>query len=153
LTWGDLAAMTLAKQALESEALRAHIFDFADRDQVDRATEYGGIIRMDDAGRFELIEFPPRSRVADNRYMAPQSLFDAGYTALFHVHNHAQTYNNRRYAGPHLGDFDYADETGANGLVFTFIDRDQINIDYYRHDTVVVDLGLIQRPGSVSASQ
>ncbi|MCH2145910.1 MAG: hypothetical protein MK082_12305 [Phycisphaerales bacterium] len=148
LTWGDLAAMTLARQAMQASSLREHLFDFAERDLMDKTTEYGGVIRLDDAGRFELVEHMPRVKVADDRYHAPQSLFDDGYTSLFHIHNHAQRYRNARYAGPHVGDIEYADETGANGLVFTFIDPRTMNVDFYRHGAVIVDLGTISRPDS-----
>jgi hypothetical protein len=146
LTWGDLAAMMMAHEAMASPALREHIFDLAERDMLDKTTEYGGVIRLDPAGRFELVEHLPRIRVADDRYHASQALFEDGYTALFHVHNHAQRYRNARYAGPHIGDMEYADETGANGLVFTFIDPRTINVDFYRHDALIVDLGTITRP-------
>jgi hypothetical protein len=68
------------------------------------------------------------------------------YTSLFHIHLHAQAYDNRKYAGPHMGDFRFADATRANGLVLTFISADRMNLDFYRHDRVVVDLGTIERP-------
>lgn len=148
LTWGDLAAIYLAREAMNSPALREHIFDFAERDLMDKTTEYGGVLRLNSDGRYELVEHPPRTRVADDRFLAPQALFDDGYTALFHIHNHAQKYRNGRYAGPHIGDMEYADETGANGLVFTFIDPKTMNVDFYRHDAVIVDLGTISRPES-----
>lgn len=84
--------------------------------------------------------------MADDRYLASSKLFKDGYTALYHFHNHAQKYRNERYAGPHLGDFEYADETGVNGLVFTFVDEETLNVDFYREDSFVVDLGTITRP-------
>lgn len=148
LTWGDLCAMMLARTALQTPSLREHVFDFAERDLLDKTTEYGGVIRIDERGRFELVEHHPRTRVADDRYHASQALFDDGYTALFHFHNHAQTYRNARYAGPHIGDIEYAEETGANGLVFTFIDPTTMNVDFYRHGAVIVDLGTIERPSN-----
>ncbi|MEE2682239.1 MAG: hypothetical protein VX641_07710 [Planctomycetota bacterium] len=146
VTWGDLVAMVLAREALQDPAFLDHLFDQADRDMIDSTTEYGGVIRLDPKGRFELVEHPPRSRISDEKYLAPQSLFDDGYTALFHFHNHAQNYTNRRHAGPHMGDLQYADETGANCLVFTFVKPDLLNVDFYRHDSVVVDLGTARRP-------
>ncbi|HAW96814.1 MAG TPA: hypothetical protein DCX60_11095 [Phycisphaerales bacterium] len=146
LVWGDLAAMLLAREALRSQPFVAHVFDFADRDMVDRTTEFGGIVQLDPDGRFELLEYQPRARVADDRYLASSKLFKDGYTALYHFHNHAQKYRNERYAGPHLGDFEYADETGVNGLVFTFVDEETLNVDFYREDSFVVDLGTITRP-------
>lgn len=146
LTWGDLVAMLLAREALRDGPFRAHLFDQADRDMIDTTTEFGGVIRLDSKGRFELVEYPARSRISDEKFLAPQALFDDGYTALFHFHNHAQKYDNRRHAGPHMGDLQYAEETGANCLVFTFVKPNLLNVDFYRSDAVVVDLGTIQRP-------
>ena len=146
VTWGDLAAMVLAREALGDPEFQAHLFDQADRDMIDTTTEYGGVIRLDSQGLFELVEHLPRSRVSDEKFLAPQSLFDEGYTALFHFHNHAQNYSNRRHAGPHMGDLQYAEETGANCLVFTYVKPDLMNVDFYRADNVVVDLGTVQRP-------
>ena len=86
------------------------------------------------------------SEGGDIRFEAPQELFDQGYTSLFHFHMHAQEFENGTYAGPHMGDFGYANSTRANCLVFTFIRRDTINVDYYRHGPLVIDLGTVHRP-------
>jgi hypothetical protein len=146
LTWGDLLAMSLAVEALQVPQVRAHLFDYADRDVRDKTTEYGGVIRLDDQGRYEVVEFPPRVRGNDERFEAPQELLDAGYTALFHFHFHATKHENERYAAPAQGDFMYANNTRANALTFTFIKKDLLNVDYYRHGGVSVDLGSIRRP-------
>jgi hypothetical protein len=148
LTWGDRAAMALAIEALAVPAVRRHVFEMADRDLADRGSEFGGLIRQDDQGRYELVEYPSASRGNDVRYEAPQKLMDSLYTGLFHVHFHAQTYEGHRYAGPHMGDFGFADSTRLNCLVFTFIDSGRLNVDYYRHGKIVVDLGVIERPES-----
>ncbi len=146
MRWGDCAAILIALDALRNPAIRAHLFDIADRDQADRLTEYGGLLRIDTEGRYELVECAPQSRGSDVRYEASQQMFDAGYDALFHFHNHAQAYENQRYAGPHFGDFGYADSTGVNALVFTFINRNTLNADFYRRGQVVIDLGTVTRP-------
>lgn len=146
LTWGDLAAISLLRQGLQVPQVRTHLFDFADRDLADRTTEFGGIIRLDGQGRFEVVEYPPRVRGSDVRFEASQEMFDAGYTALSHFHYHAQAYENHRYSGPHIGDFTYSDATGVNGLVLTFVSRNRMNADYYRRGRVVVDLGVVERP-------
>ena len=122
-----------------------HLFDYADRDHDDESCEYGGVIGLDEQGRFELLEFPPRYRTADNRFDASQAMMDAGYTAVFHFHNHAQEYRNTRHAGPGIGDLNYADNTRPNCLVFTFVTKDTLNVDFYRHSRVIVDLGEIKR--------
>ena len=148
LTWGDLAAMQLALEAMRFPQVRSHLFDYADRDHLDESTEYGGIISLDEAGRFEVLEFLPRERTHDLRFNAPQTMFDSGYTSLFHFHYHVRDYRNADHAGPGLGDMNYADNTRANCLVFSFINRNMLNVDFYRHDGVIVDLGTIDRPGS-----
>jgi hypothetical protein len=146
LTRGDRLAMLIALDAFHSEALRRHLFECGDRDRADRTAEYGGVIDLDERGRFEFIEFPTVTRGNDARYESSQDLMNRLYTSLFHIHLHAQAYDNRKYAGPHMGDFRFADATRANGLVLTFISADRMNLDFYRHDRVVVDLGTIERP-------
>lgn len=146
LNWSDLAAMTLLLQALVVPELRAHLFDFAQRDVADESTEYGGVINLDEQGRFQLLEFIPRVREHDQQFLASQDMFDASYTALFHMHFHCQQWNNKLWAGPGFGDTSYADNTRANCAVFTCIDEDRLNVDYYRHDRLTIDLGIVERP-------
>lgn len=146
LDWGDLLAILVATEALEIGPVRSHLFDHAERDLLDRSTEFGGVISTDEQGRIVVLEFAPRVRNGDIRFEAPQEMFDAGYRGVFHFHHHAQKYDNKDYAGPHLGDFRYAGGTRANCLVFTFIDSRTLNADWYRHGGVVVDLGVFRRP-------
>lgn len=152
LKWGDFASMLMACDLMEQESAALHIFDIADRDLHDRATEYGGVIDVDGKGRFVVREFRPRVQGSDTRFEAPQEMFDSAYTALFHFHNHAQSYDNVRYAGPHMGDFGYADNSRANCLVFAFIDKSTLNVDFYRYGKVAVDLGTMTRPSSRRSS-
>ncbi|MHC5008845.1 MAG: hypothetical protein ACYTGF_15970 [Planctomycetota bacterium] len=146
LTWGDLSAMILAVRAMEVPEVVAHLFSYADQDHEDKTCEYGGVIPLDRKGRFEIQEFPPRFRRRDNEFIASQQMMDAAYTAVFHFHFHVQKHRNGRYAMPGLGDLNYADNTRANCLVLTFIDRDTLNLDFYRYSRVIVDLGEIKRP-------
>lgn len=146
VTWGDLAAMLIAIRAMQVPEVRAHLFEYADRDLTDKTTEYGGIISLDAQNRFEILEFQPQYRMGDIRFNASQAMFDAGYTGIFHFHFHAQEYQNTDYAGPGMGDLQYADATRANCLVFTFINRSTMNVDFYRHGQLIVDLGEITRP-------
>jgi len=145
LDWGDAIALETALKALSVPQVRSHLFDYADRDFVDKSTEYGGVIALDDEGRFEVLEFEPRIRHHDRKYNAPQELFDAAYTALFHFHYHAQKHRNGDHAGPGMGDKNYATNTRANCLVLTYVNKNTLNVDYYRHTGVVVDLGIISR--------
>jgi hypothetical protein len=148
LVWSDLAAMALALDVLSEQALRAHLFEVADRDREDRTTEYGGVVALaaGSGSTAEFLEFEPRAKASDIRYESPQALFDALYTGLYHVHFHAQNYENEKYAGPHIGDFAFGDSARCNGLVFTFLSADLLGVDFYRHGRVVVDLGAIERP-------
>ncbi len=143
LTWGDAIAIEIALKALDVPQVRAHLFDYARRDHEDSTTEYGGVIALDKKGRFEILEFEPKIRHHDRQFNASQEMFDAAYTALFHFHFHAQEYRNGDHAGPGMGDKNYATNTRANCLVLTFINENTMNVDYYRHTDVVVDLGTI----------
>jgi hypothetical protein len=145
LTWGDAVALEMALTALAVPQVRSHLFDYATRDLEDETTEYGGVIALDKKGRFEILEFEPKVRHHDRRFNASQDMFDAAYTALFHFHFHAQKFRNGDHAGPGLGDKNYATNTRANCLVFTFVDKDTLNVDYYRRGSVVIDLGTISR--------
>lgn len=145
LTWGDLAAMLMAVRAIRVPEMIEHLFDYAERDRADQSTEFGGIIRLDEMNRFEVIEFHPRVRYNDVQFQASDAMIEAAYTAIFHFHFHAQRHRNGKFAGPGFGDLNYADNTRANCLVLTFIDRDTIGVDYYRHGRVVVDLGEMRR--------
>jgi hypothetical protein len=143
LTWGDAIAIEIALKALDVPQVRAHLFDYANRDHEDETTEYGGVIALDTKGRFAILEFEPKIRHHDRQFNASQDMFDAAYTALFHFHFHAQKYRNGDHAGPGMGDKNYATNTRANCLVFTYINENTMNVDYYRHTDVVVDLGTI----------
>jgi len=146
LTWGDAMAITTALSAMEVPEVRRHLFAYAARDLADETTEYGGVIALDEEGRFEILEFEPKIRHHNRRFNASQAMFDAAYTALFHFHFHAQQYRNGDHAGPGMGDKNYAQNTRANCLVMTYINETTMNIDYYRHGYVVVDLGTVSLP-------
>lgn len=148
LTWGDLAAMTLALEALAVPQVVAHLFDYAARDREDKSTEYGGVLALDARGRYEIIEFVPRIRQHDQRFNASQEMLDAAYTSLFHFHFHVQRVRNDQYAGPGFGDVNYADNTRANCLVLTSVGAERMNVDFYRHGRVTVDLGVIDQRAS-----
>ncbi len=143
LTWGDAATLEILLTALNVPEVKAHLFDYAKRDNLDESTEYGGVIALDEKGRFEILEFEPKVRTHDRRFNASQDMFDAAYTALFHFHFHAQKLRNGDHAGPGMGDKNYANNTRANCLVFTFINENKMNVDFYRHGGVVIDVGTI----------
>jgi hypothetical protein len=142
-TWGDLAAMLIAIRAMQVPEVVSHLFDYAKRDREDVSSEFGGVISLDSRNRFEVLEFPPVIREHDQKFIASQDMLDSAYTAIFHFHFHVQQTRNDRFAGPGFGDINYADNVRANCLVLTSVGDGEMNIDYYRHDRVVVDLGTI----------
>ena len=68
--------------------------------------------------------------------------------APFHYHLHAQEYRYAEYAGPSHQDELYAAEQARCCLVFTFVSRDAMDVDYYQPGRVTIDLGEIRRPES-----
>lgn len=144
LTWPDLLTIRVATLALQSHAVTSNLFAYADQDHADRSTEYGGTIRKDD-GVYEARLFRPRIHRHDRVFYPTPKMYDNLYTAISHYHFHAQEHHNEDYAGPGLGDLKYAKLNKFACLVFTFIDQNNMNVDYYQEGDVVIDLGTIVR--------
>jgi len=145
LRWVDLLTIKLADLLVREKSIHADLFRLVESDRVDESTEYGGILDIDDEGDAVLLSFPPQRSVNDTRYRASSKMVTRGYTALFHFHLHVQEEKNRDYAGPGTGDLNYADIMGVNGLVFTSIHADTLNVDYYESGKISVDVGLVNR--------
>lgn len=150
LTWADLVLIETARRAVREEDVRAALFSQADRDHVDETTEYGGLFLSDAPGDIEARLYPPRptQRYGDHRFVASEDMITQGDGAIFHYHFQAQDHNNDEYAGPSRGDIEYANRFGRSCLVFTFVDEDELNADYYQPDGARIDLGVIARPGT-----
>lgn len=144
LAWADLLTLRLGVDLLEEATLREEIFLQAERDRGDPTTEYGGILDIVE-GRPIAIMFTPRIRANDAKFMAPLDMESRGHTGLFHYHFHVQEPDNSDYAGPGVGDRQYADAMGVNCIVFTSIRANRINADYYQRGGIVVDLGTFYR--------
>jgi len=145
VTWADLAAMKTLWRLVNEPAVKAQLFAQADRDRADRGAEHGGVLDVID-GTPVAKEYPPLLRVSHDRQFTPsEQMIQHCYTGLAHYHFHAQEKNNTEYAGPGAGDLATADRLDFNFLVFTSIDENRLNVDYYQPRGVVVDLGTIRR--------
>ncbi|HEX7010756.1 MAG TPA: hypothetical protein VF184_12305 [Phycisphaeraceae bacterium] len=145
LAWADLLTLRVLMDAMEAPSLAADLFAQADADQADRQSEHGGVLRRIE-GRWRAVGLAPAFPTHDRSFVAPPELILDLYAGGVHYHFHAQEPRNAAYAGPGRGDLDFADRFTAAALVFTFIDRDTLNVDFYQPGSVVVDLGVIQRP-------
>ncbi|MBL1216137.1 MAG: hypothetical protein D8M59_01430 [Planctomycetes bacterium] len=137
LAWPDLLAVRLADEILSDPRVQQELMAQAEADRGDTSTEHGGVLTMQQPeGAAEpqptVIPFSPRYRGNDYKFFAPDEMVVAGYTAPFHYHFHAQKANNREYAGPGLGDLQYAEAMGINGIVLTTVGSRSINMDYYQ---------------------
>jgi hypothetical protein len=144
MSWGDLITLRVVMRAMRDRKLVATVFAQADRDRDDNSTEYGGVLDAVE-GRFVATQYEPFMRKHDLKFIPSPQMIERLYTAIAHYHFHAQRYKNRRYAGPGFGDLKLANRLPFNYVVFTFIDRDRLNVDYYQSGRIVVDLGTIQR--------
>ncbi len=144
LTWPDLLTINQIITALQSHMVTSNLFAWADADKEDTSTEYGGTIRKDD-GVYEAKLFKPRIRRHDRIFYPTPQMYDDLYTALSHYHFHAQEFHNENYAGPGRADLKFAQRNQFSCLTFTFIDENNMNVDYYQEDDIVVDLGTIVR--------
>jgi hypothetical protein len=147
LAWADLVLVHAMSRLMASPRVVRAWFVHADRDLEDKSTEYGGLIRRDEAGEAYVHAYAPLLRRHDLKYVPPKELVTDGYTALAHYHFHAQSYGNAKFAGPGIGDMERIARTQQfNGLVLTFIDKNRLNVDLYFRPDVVIDLGTVVRP-------
>lgn len=147
LSLGDSLTIEAVLEATGGSGVRASLFQQADADHADATSEHGGVLLADEKG-YEAKPFAPALRAHDRAFYASPELIAALYTGIAHYHFHAQEHDNAAYAGPGGGDLDFADRLRAACVVFTFVDADTLNVDYYQPGRVVVDLGSIRRPGS-----
>lgn len=146
LRWADLVMIRHAVDMTRQATVRAVIFAQADADHRDERTEYGGLIFPEAGGQLTIRPYEPMLTKHDRTFIPTTKMMIDGYMAMFHYHFHAQEYSNARYAGPGLGDLENIGERHRmNGLVFIFINENTLNVDYYQHGRVVVDLGTIER--------
>lgn len=150
LSWGDIVSFLTAMDIMEQPPIVSALFLQADRDLNDRSTEHGGVLteNVEKPGTVTAVHFAPRpmQRQGDTMFTPSQDMIDAGDTALFQYHFHCTSYTNSDYAGPSTGDIETAQTLGRNSLVFTFINRETLNVDYYDGRDVRLDLGDITRP-------
>ncbi|QNN24196.1 hypothetical protein HED60_18605 [Planctomycetales bacterium ZRK34] len=146
LCWADLLTLTAVSMWMNDRAMVEHWFAGADADVKDTTTEYGGLVLMDKTHKAYPQLYKPMMRRHDLVYYAPKQLVLDAYTSLAHFHYHAQKYKNRQYAGPGLGDMKRTARTQRfSALVLTFISEDELNVDYYQPEDVVIDMGTIRR--------
>lgn len=144
LPWADLAMIRLLYRAMGDRTTTAALFEQADADKQDVSTEYGGVIDHAE-GHFIAKIYKPLLRDHDRKFVPRPEMIEHMYTAIAHYHFHAQDFNNSNYAGPGIGDLRLADRLNMTGVVLTFIDRDRVNVDFYRNGKIVIDLGTIHR--------
>lgn len=147
LVWGDALLILIADRAIAESDVLSALHEQADLDREDISTEHGGVLDWGPSG-FVALSYPPRpaQRIADNRFVASPELLEAGAAALFHYHFHARKADESEYAGPGPGDMDYAERFGRSCLVFTSLNKDTLNVDYYQPNGGLVDLGEALRP-------
>lgn len=138
LAWPDLLAVRLADEILSDDSVRQALMAEAETDREDTSTEHGGLLtlKQEDGGsvgrRPAVVVFSPLYRGNDHKFFTPDEMVEAGYTAPFHFHFHAQEPNNRQFAGPGLGDLEYAEAMGITGIVLTTVGSRALNMDYYQ---------------------
>jgi len=156
MAWADYLTALVIDDAVGSERVRSALFTQVETDRLDTTTEYGGIVRIsirpEETAIYVAADYPPKPvmRENDTSFVASPEMFREGTQALAHYHFHAQKFNNSKYAGPSLGDMNYAARYGRACLVFTSLDENTLGVDLYQPDGVVIDLGQITRPNDGS---
>lgn len=149
LCWADWLVLEVILDVLGDPGLVGSLLKQAERDYQDRSSEYGGLLVWSGkgAGKAEARLYEPWLRRHDRSFYPSLEMMEGLYTALAHYHFHAQSQDNRAYAGPGRADLKVAEYLRMHALVFTPIGRGRLNVDYYQPGGVVIDLGVIPRSG------
>lgn len=147
LSWADLLTIMVVDDAIANQVIVDQIFEQRALDKKDTSTEYGGILEEDSDTGFRAVLFRPRSRdrLSDQMFVASDDMFRFSDRGLVHYHMHVDTRNNGQYAGPSAADLVNASMSGRTNLVFTSLGDDELNIDLYQPNGVVIDLGSLVR--------
>lgn len=147
LSWGDALLIRTALHAVTDPRIEAATFVLAELDMQDKSTEHGGTINPGASNGFDLVHYPPRAteRLGDHRFIASEAMDHESTLSIVHFHMHAQRYKNDSYTGPSAGDLEYAREHQRGCIVFTFLDRDTLNADYFQPNGAIIDLGSLKR--------
>lgn len=158
LSWGDLLSIAILDRAVRQKDFIERIFVYVGLDREDRTTEYGGLILTtqnvgdgravtENPGKIVAWMFPPRpgQRPNDTEFVAPEEMILSSDRALAHFHFHVHRARNSEVAGPSAGDLEYAARCGRNCLVFTSLGTEELDVDYYQPNGVVIDLGTIEQ--------
>jgi len=149
MRWGDVLAVLVVDKAIHAPTIGPSLFQQAELDQRDTSTEFGGFLESlpQPAGAFRARMFPPRpgQRSGDTRFVASDDLIASADHALAVYHFHVQRWHNEDYAGPSKDDLIFAARSGRTCVVFTSINQDTLNADYYQPDGVTLDLGDLTR--------
>lgn len=156
LSWPDLLTIALLDRSVRQNDFIERIFVYVDLDREDTTTEYGGLIlttqnvgdgkaTTGDPGKVVAWLFPPRpgQRPNDTEFVAPEEMLLSSDRALAHFHFHVHRPRNSEVAGPSAGDLAYAARSGRDCLVFTSVGTDELDIDYYQPNGIVIDLGTV----------
>jgi len=156
LSWPDLLTIALLDRSVRQKDFVERIYVYVGLDREDTTTEYGGLIlttqnvgdgkaTSGDPGKVVAWLFPPRpgQRPNDTEFVAPEEMILSSDRAISHFHFHVHRPRNSDVAGPSAGDLAYAARSGRDCLVFTSLGTDELDVDYYQPNGVVVDLGTI----------
>lgn len=148
LGWADALTLLVMNEAVNDPYVQKELIRQIVEDRADKTAEYGGVIEAVDGQGFDSVLYAPRpsQRVNDFTFVASQDMIDASNRGLAHYHFHAQRDNNEEYAGPSMGDVQYAARSGRTCLVITTVGKQRLNFDVYTPDGVVIDLGVFDVP-------
>jgi hypothetical protein len=146
MSWGDLLTVLVVDDAIANRTVIEQLFTQRALDTKDSSTEYGGVIESDGDTGFRAVLYRPRSRdrTSDERFVASGDMFRFSDRSLVHYHFHANKRNNGRFAGPSIADLINASKSGRTSLVFTSLGTDELNVDLYQPNGVVIDLGQVE---------
>jgi hypothetical protein len=145
----DLFKIEMLLDYLSSQNNVDAIHDNLMVDMADTTTEHGGQIVYDNGVRMNYIDAAKSEN--DGEYVIGEDFLDTVPYSLTDFHNHALPHDNTSFSGSSGagllggGDLGVARKYQRDGVVFTLLNDDKFNVDFYTPQGYEVDLGVYER--------
>ena len=138
---GSLIQKDLSNGMIRLEGIRKD-GTLGDIDVDTSQTELGGLVVLDPDKKIKLVPYEPERIGNNGAYSFPKIESRNFPLSVSTFHFHAVGDHDSRYSGPSSGDMIDLSKREHVGIVMTPISEDTFNIDYYRADGTIIDLGI-----------
>ena len=146
LNLADLWNLLLIDQMLSRPRVHRMLEVTAQRDRIDRQTQYGGLISYE-LGQAEAKQYHPAEKRGDDQYVASKWMLSDSTDAMAYFLGHFNKPSaDPASAGPTDRELAFAKTNNLYGVVITSVGPGIFNVAYFNTNGIVIDLGDYRRP-------